>query len=163
MLLEKLESDDGLGHSLRSNLKTAEERLETQTTARSGAWALLDDAKALAAAADLPGALRIYSNIGEPPTLLALRDITEIAHGLLLLTPAMVPAVPADLELTNDASLTAACEQGIEAVQATMREETMSAAATLLAEAEQVSCNRSARLLLGAQIWAARFLLGNRR
>ena len=45
--------------------------LEAQTTARSGAWALLDDAKALAAAADLPGALRIYSNIGEPPTLLA--------------------------------------------------------------------------------------------
>ena len=85
-----------------------------------------------------------------------------LAHGLLLLTPAMVPAVPADLELTNDASLTAACEQGIEAVQATMREETMSAAATLLAEAEQVSCNRSARLLLAAQIWAARFLLGNR-
>ena len=71
MLLERLESDDGLGHSLRSNLKTAEERLETQTTARSGAWALLDDAKALAAAADLPGALQIYSNIGEAPTLLA--------------------------------------------------------------------------------------------
>lgn len=71
MLLERLEADDGLGHSLRSNLKTAEERLETQTTARSGAWALLDDAKALAAAADLPGALRIYSNIGEPPALLA--------------------------------------------------------------------------------------------
>ena len=30
VLLERLESDDGLGHSLRSNLKTAEERLETQ-------------------------------------------------------------------------------------------------------------------------------------
>ena len=50
------------------------------------------------------------------------------------------PLCCADLELTNDASLTAACEQGIEAVRATMREETMSAAATLLAEAEQVSC-----------------------
>ena len=69
----------------------------------------------------------------------ALLTTRPLAHDLLLLTPAMVPAVPADLELTNDASLTAACEQGIEAVRATMREETMSAAATLLAEAEQVT------------------------